>query len=400
LVRPRNSSQRRADRYGGDELKSSCRGRLLHVVRHGRPVIGRVPLVWRAPLAWDLEDQNQVFVDGHPLTEARWPTNSGTLSATGAITFQSGSKYQVDLSSAGTVSTILTTTGTASVTGSTLTVTSSDGTYDLGNPITILHASGGITGAFTSSQTFTSLANSAVFKSAITATNTDLYLTVNLYQITPAISAISGATVNQQHVGAGIDAALAAADKANTTNTTVPKGFEVLGNDTVSDLRTHTTQLAGEIGADTPLVAKAAFAPFLDALSARTAMQRPLGKDQTQPLETWVSAYGGTDIITGDVTGNGSHKFNAKVAGVVAGAQWTPWSNVVLGGALSAGRSDFHIAEDLGKGNATSIQAGVYGYVQASRHFYTSFAAGAGLSSTTVTIKSSCSCWSNDSSSA
>jgi autotransporter-associated beta strand protein len=314
-------------------------------------------------------------------------TNSGTLSATGAITFQSGSKYQVDLSSAGTVGTILTTTGTASVTGSVLTVTSSDGTYDLGNPITILHAGGGITGAFTSSQTFTSSANSAVFKSAVTenAANTDLYLTVNLYQITPAVSAISGVTLNQKHVGAGIDAALAAADKANTTNTTVPKGFETLGNDTTSVLSTAATELTGEIGADTPLAAKAAFEPFLDALSARTAMQRPLGKDQTQPLETWINAYGGTDIVTGDATGNGSHKFHASVAGVVAGAQWAPWSNVVLGGAISAGRSDFHIADDLGKGNATSVQAGVYGYVQNSRHFYTSFAAGAGLSSIKTT---------------
>ncbi len=52
------------------------------------------------------------------------------------------------------------------------------------------------------------------------------------------------------------------------------------------------------------------------------------------------------------------------------------WPHVLLGGAISAGTSDFRIAENLGKGNATSIEAGVYGYIQASRHLYSSFALG------------------------
>lgn len=32
---------------------------------------------WRASLAWDLGDGNQVFLDGKPLTEARWPNRTG-----------------------------------------------------------------------------------------------------------------------------------------------------------------------------------------------------------------------------------------------------------------------------------------------------------------------------------
>lgn len=298
-------------------------------------------------------------------------TNSGTLSASGNIAFLSGSKYQVDLTSSGTVSTILTTTGTATVTGSTLTVTSSDGTYDLGNPIAILKASGGITGTFTSSQTFSSPNNAAVFKSSITTTATEVDLTVSLYQLTPAIAAITAPTVNQQHVAAGIDAAIA-------KGSAVPAGFEALGNDTTPQLSTAASQLAGEIGADAPLAAGALFNPFLDALSERTAMLRPLARGATRPLETWISAYDGSSIVDGDETGYGSHKFRSNVAGVVMGAQWAPWSNTLIGGAIAAGTSTFRIGQDLGKGNAKSFEAGVYGYIQASRHFYNSFSAGVG----------------------
>ncbi len=299
---------------------------------------------------------------------------SGTLTSNGDVSFASGSTYTVAMSSAG--DSAFSTSGKATLAGK-LNIASADGTYYLGKPVTILSAGGGITGSFTTNDIdlFTG-ANGAVFTSKVTSTNTAVSLEVDVAKLSTALG--TGATVNQKHVSGSIDLAIA-------KGATVPAGFEALGNDSSSALLAHTTQLSGEIGADTPLVAKAAFAPFLDALSARTAMQRPFGKGQTQPLETWVSAYGGTDIVMGDDTGNGSHKFHANVAGVVAGAQWMPWSNVVLGGALSAGTSDFHIADDLGKGNATSIQAGVYGYVQNSRHFYTSFAAGAGLSSIKTT---------------
>jgi len=34
---------------------------------------------WSAAVAWDLEGGNQVFADGKPLTEARWPNNAGML---------------------------------------------------------------------------------------------------------------------------------------------------------------------------------------------------------------------------------------------------------------------------------------------------------------------------------
>ncbi len=321
------------------------------------------------------------------LTVASGGTVSGTLGSTltssGNISLASGSNYTISLTSTHSDSAVLSTSGSASVDGTIITIASTDGTFDLGNKIKILSASS-ITGNFefsngsTTTTTFTGSDvggnNEAVFKATLdTATSGITYLQINLYQLSPAITAISGATLNQKLVAAGIDKAIAA-------GSTLSAGFESLGNNTTSELQTNTNQLSGEIGADAPLAAKAAFLPFLDALSTRTAMQRPLVKGQVQPLETWISAYGGTDIVTGDATGDGSHKFRSSVAGIVAGAQWMPWSNVVLGGAISAGTSNFRVAEDLGKGSVKSLQAGVYGYIQTSRHFYNSFAAGVGVS--------------------
>jgi autotransporter-associated beta strand protein len=299
-------------------------------------------------------------------------SGAGTLSATGNVTLASGSIYAVDVTSAGVAK--LATTGTANLTGS-LSITSSDGTYDLGTKLTVVTASGGITygSSFTTTSLFTG-SNGAIFKTTLDKTsNVDaLYLTINLSQLTPAL--VSTAAVNQKNVVGGVDAAIAA-------GTALPTAFEALGNYTSAALSGAADQLAGEVGADTPLVARSLFNPFLDALSVRTSMQRPLAKGAVEPAEVWVSAYTGTDIVTGDATGDGSHKFHAKVQGIVAGAQWSPYKNLLVGGAIAGGTSDFRIAGDLGKGTANSLQAGLYGQLQLSRHFYNSFEAGVALTS-------------------
>jgi autotransporter-associated beta strand protein len=294
---------------------------------------------------------------------------AGTLTVNGAMTLASGGTYAVDVTSAGSAK--LAVNGTAGLHG-TLAITSSDGTYDLGHKVTVLTATGGIDYTGLTAATTFSGANKAVFKETLDEQANALAVTVNLYQLSPALVAAGTPTQNQTNVVTGIDKALAYADSQHSS---APAAFQALGNDTGAELLTDTAALAGEIGADTSLAAKAMFSPFLDSLSERTAMLRPLGNGQARPFETWVAGFGGTDTVAGDA-GVGTHKFRANVDGVVVGAQWSPWANTLIGGAIGAGTSDFHIAGDLGKGTATSIEAGVYGYIQASRHIYNSFAAG------------------------
>lgn len=291
---------------------------------------------------------------------------AGTLTSTGNVTFGAGSTYVVDMTSAG--ATKLATSGTASLAGA-IKINSADGTYALGTPLTILTANGGVTGSFstTAIDLFTA-ANGTKFTSKVVNAANSVTLQIDLAQLSNALG--TDATRNQLAVAGGIDKAIAAKKATDT----LPAAFSALGNLSSGSLQPAVEQLSGEIGADMSLASKAMFTPFLDIMSQRTAMMRPLGKGQTLPLETWVNGYASGGVVAGN-TDVGAHKFRSNVYGVAAGAQWMPWANTMIGGAISAGRSDFRVAGDLGKGNATSIEAGIYGYMQASRHFYSSFEA-------------------------
>ncbi len=152
----------------------------------------------------------------------------------------------------------------------------------------------------------------------------------------------------------------------------MPLSFENLGNDSSAQLAGHADQLSGEIGADATLAAKSLFAPFLDAVFDHISAEQPRG------LMVWGSAFGGSSIVAADAA-TGAHRFKSTLSGVVAGADWMPWSHVMLGGALSAGTSDFNLSDALGTGHATALQASVYGHLQLSPHIYNAFAVAAAL---------------------
>ena len=291
-------------------------------------------------------------------------SGTGTLTVNGALTVATGGTYAID----GTSKTgaKLAVNGAAGLHG-TLAITSSDGTYNLGNKVTVLTATGGIdyTG-LTSAATFSG-SNNVVFRTVLDKQTNALGVTVNIDQLTPALA--STATTNQKSVVAGIDSAL-------HQGSTASAAFQAIGNDTGAQLLADSTALAGEIGADLSLETKAMFSPFLDTMESRTAMLRPLGKGEHRPFETWIAGYGGADTVAADKA-DGSHKFRSNVQGVVFGAQWAWGANGLIGAAVGAGTSDFHLAGDTAKGSATSIDAGIYGYLQPSRHVYNTFEFGA-----------------------
>lgn len=300
----------------------------------------------------------------------------GSTLTTGNIALASGSNFTVAMTATHSANALVSTAGSASVGGAVVSIASTDGTFDLGNQIKILSA-GTLTGDFTLAAGSTATTatfvgntvggnNAAVFRSTLSKTGNDYYLTVALDQLTPALTATGKATTNQMHVAAGIDAAI----KAGKTPSTA---IQSLGNDTTQALLADTTQLSGELGANTPLVANALFNPFIDVMESRTGLDRPIPKGG-MPLQAWVAGYGATDLTNGNA-GEGSSKFRSSSQGVVFGAQWTPYANMLIGGAISAGTADFHVANGLGDGTATSLAGGIYGYIQMSRHFYNSFAA-------------------------
>ena len=286
---------------------------------------------------------------------------AGTLSVNGPLSLSSGSNFVVTVSS--TSASKLAASGSAPLAG-TLTVASTDGNYLLGQKLTILTANGGVTGSFTPTQiTHTG----AQFSSTISYDAQNVYLEIDLAKLSPLLP--SGVTVNQSHVVGGIDAAIAA-------GSTLPASFQSLGNASSATLATDATQLAGEIGSDVPQIGNSVFATFVGAIFDHLGDGRLKAGGRT---DAWLAGFGGTNIVSAASDAAGSHTLKSSAVGIVGGTSWMVSPNILLGAAISAGTADFHLKDATGTGKADTLQAGIYGYIRFSPHFYGSFAAAGGL---------------------
>ena len=294
----------------------------------------------------------------------------GTLNINGALTMNSGSTYLVNLSSASSSS--LSVSGAAAL-GGTLSVASTDGTYLLGQKMTVLTAAGGITGSFSSAPIQSS---GAQFSSTVSYDANDVYLQIDLAKLSPLLP--STATSNQAGPVGGIDAAIAAGSR-------LPAAIENLGNVSSATLAADADQMSGEIGADIPRAGSALFNPFVDAIFDHlTGIQQGNYKTGAPRRNLWASGFTGSDLVSGDPQDAGSHKFKSHVAGFAGGADWAIAPNVTLGAAISTGAANFHLAGNLGQGRVEGYQAGVYGLMQVSPVFYGAFTGALALDNITT----------------
>jgi autotransporter-associated beta strand protein len=296
---------------------------------------------------------------------------SGTLKINGALTMASGSNYLVNVSSTSAPS--LSVAGTGALDG-TLSVRSSDGGYLLGQKVTVLTAAGGISGSFAVAPI---QSTGAQFASAVSYDANNVYLQINLAKLSPLLP--STATANQARIVGGIDGAIAAGD-------TVPVSIQRLGNLTSDGLAADADQLSGEIGADVPRAGNALFNPFMDAIFDHLVDIDQSGKrNGRQPAQRnlWLSGFAGSDLASGD-TDAGSHKFKDHVSGFAGGADWMVSPNFRLGVAMSAGSSNFHLANDLGLGSIDGYQAGAYGLLRFGSVLYGAFSGALALDDITT----------------
>jgi fibronectin-binding autotransporter adhesin len=292
-------------------------------------------------------------------------SGAGTLTVNGAIMFANGSTLLINNSSASSPK--LAVTGSA-ILGGTVAVASTDGTYLLGQQMTILTAGGGVTGSFAPATVPTS-SSGAQFSSLLSYDSNNVYLEIKLAKLSPALP--SGASLNQMNAVGGIDRAIAAGNS-------LPSQYESLGTFSSSSLGTAAQQLAGELGGDMPLADEALFNPFVNAIFDQLGDERQAGAIShgaraQDGVRVWAAGITGGGVVAGDVS-DGSDKFSSNATGFVAGADWRLSSRLTLGGALSTGSTDFHLANSLGTGRAQALQAGLYGIVQFSPHIYGSFA--------------------------
>ncbi|HJW40495.1 MAG TPA: autotransporter-associated beta strand repeat-containing protein [Rhizomicrobium sp.] len=300
-------------------------------------------------------------------------SGSGTLNVNGTVTFVPGSKFVVELNSASAGK--LSTTGAEALAG-TLSIASTDGTYLLGQKLTVLTAAGGVSGTFTLSPVASS---GAQFSSALSYDAHDVYLEIDLAKLSPLLPV--GSTVNESNAVGGIDAAIAAAN-------TLPTAFENLGTVSPATLQADAAQFAGQVGSDLSQASQSMFNPFIDTIFNHIADEQPNGTLHSrlpQRDEVWAGGLVGTTIVNGEPATVGSQRLQSSMTGMMIGGDWSLTPAMLLGVAVSAGSSNFRLANDFGQGKVSALQFSVYGLVQYSRHFYGSFAGALSLDNATTT---------------
>jgi YVTN family beta-propeller protein/autotransporter-associated beta strand protein len=302
------------------------------------------------------------------------PGNSiGTLTVNGNLV-QNGGAYQVEVNAAGQGDRI-NATGTAAIKGGTVQVLAQSGTYARNTTYTILSATGGVSGAYSSVSS-----NFAFLTPSLSYDPNNVYLL--LFQNSSAFTA-GAQTPNQYAVGVALDQANATATgDLNTvlnamsvlSNTQGPAALNAISGQPYADFGTLNVQGAAlfmnAVGQQMALArGSAAAAGQRQALAQACEIE---SCDAVSPWGGWASALGGL----GSVAGNGnSSTLTYNFGGGAAGIDYRldPRFLVGLGAGYTAANQ--WVDSFMGRGWSDSVAVTAYGsFTQAG--FYTDALAG------------------------
>lgn len=266
---------------------------------------------------------------GGTLSPGTGDTPIGTIGASGTVTFEAGSFFDVDIQGNGG-SDLLETSGTATLEGGTVRVTALDpeASYQDGQEYTILTASGGLDGSFAEV-----LSHSAFIDPSLSYTDTSGVLKIALGSnpgpgpapgTPPAIFQTVAESRNQHNVAVALNTLPQSGDALALYNRLL-----MLSAD---EARSAFGSLSGEIHAS-------ARSGMFDDRFVRDGVTRRLDADALAERSDGVSAW-----IDGSATGgsidsddNGA-KAGGQRAGVLAGADWAATDMLTLG--VAAGVED------------------------------------------------------------
>ena len=340
----------------------------------------------------------------------------GTLTIPGNLTLQSGALYVVAL--APSAPSVINVGGTASLAGEVEAVLL-PGAYAKGDTFTILHASSGLGGTFSSfsdpgfsgtlayplpgayakGDAFTILHASGGFGGTTFSGFSDpgfsgtLAYTPNevLLTLTAAkLGAGGGFNANQQNVATAIN---------NFFNSggTLPPNFAPVFGLTGGNLGNALSQISGEVAADAEHGAFNIMTEFLNlmldpfvegrlggggggvgggqaigfapdelaslppdvALAYAGVLKAPPPAPFEQRWTTWGTAYGGANVTNGN-SGVGSSNLSAQTYGFATGMDYHYSPDTIFGFALGGGGTDWGLASG-GTGRSDAFQTGVYG---------------------------------------
>ncbi|MGH6828474.1 MAG: autotransporter outer membrane beta-barrel domain-containing protein [Rhizomicrobium sp.] len=294
-------------------------------------------------------------------------TNNGTLQPgtagsplklTGNFTQSSASVLRSILTAGGGASE-LEVTGTATLAG-TVAVTEP---LTLTAPVkyTILTASGGVSGTFSSVT-----GGTALLPATLSYDANDVYVTVAQAQLT----GLANATANQAEVEGGYDTA------SKATPALVASSLGALNTLQAPALATNLERLAGENEADLSTVAILMGRQFINRFQDHAGH-----RTDNQGWDIWSSGFGQSGHVNGD--GN-SHRLNEGLAGGVIGAERSLSPNFNLGLLFGYGASHFDVAGGLGQGRADHLAFAGTGDYAAGPLYFTAILGGAEGRGTTL----------------
>jgi subtilase-type serine protease len=286
------------------------------------------------------------------------PGNSiGLLNVEGDIRFAAGSTYEVEVDAAGQADRIAA-TGKATIDGGTVKVLAGTGDYAPSTTYSILHASGGVTGAFADTTS-----NLAFLTPSLGYSPDAVFLMLDRNDIS---FASVGSSPNQRSIGAGVEA--------------LPAGspiYHAVAQMDAPGARAAFDSLSGEVhaSAQTALIDDSRFVrdAALDRLRSATGtagassaqvMVGHAGKDAhaadptTSGAVFWSQAFGSR----GHADGNGNAaKLDRSISGLLIGVDASvtdTWRLGVLGG---YSRSSFDVDERSSSGHGDNYHLGLYG---------------------------------------
>ncbi len=322
------------------------------------------------------------FAPGTPGVPGTFTKLSGNLA------FQSGAIYLVQANP--TTATYGLVSGTATLTGATVTAQFAAGSYTVPKQYTILIANGGLGGTTFAKLTNTNLPSGFSAKLTYNADDVLLDLTAAL-GLTGSTNSFSG---NQQKVATSLN---------NFFNNggTLPANFISLYGLTGSTLSNSLSQLDGEVAADAEFGAfrltnqflNLMLDPFVDgrlgsgggigggqamsfapdaqaslppdiALAYAGVLKAPPPAPFAQRWTAWGSAYGGSNSTNGDPA-VGSSNVTAHTFGFAGGMDYHYSPDTIFGFALAGGGTNWGLSGGLGDGRSDAFQAGVYGITRA-----------------------------------
>ncbi len=260
----------------------------------------------------------------------------GTLELAGPFTQSTGSTYAVELNSTGQTD-LINVTGTATIeSGTTISVTKLDaGRLALGARYTVLSASGGRTG------TYTTVTGPAVTVSRFIAV-TPSYDATNVY-LNVARSrafAASGATPNQIAAATGAD---------NAGNGAMYTALAYLQTD--AEAQAAFDSISGEVHAS------ARGATLEDSRFVREAMVNRTIGDREAGKGLWFHAYGSWGDFDGD--GNAAD-MSRDIAGFFIGGEMVSDSGLVVGAVTGYGEANITVDDRASRADTSDAYLGAY----------------------------------------